>query len=191
MTVNNKRRFTRQTFAILSSSLKIDRKGLLDRIEYEIPFDNIHNKKIIQTQINNNLVITGLFFFVFSFLFLLGTAEELTVIFLSVGVIFVLTAFINRKKTVTIPTYSGDGIILYFNNKTQKEVVEFSNKIIEASNNYLMEKYGKIDRALPVEQQINNLQFLRNREIITENHYETLKNELLGRESKSAIGFGK
>ncbi|PVD50582.1 hypothetical protein DC498_19340 [Terrimonas sp.] len=191
MTFNNNRRFTRQTFDILSSSLKIDRKGLLDRIEYEIPFDNIHNKKKIQTQINNNLVITGLFFFVFSFLFLLGTAEELTVIFLSIGVIFVLTAFMNRKKTVTIATYTGDEITLYFNNKNKEDVVEFSDKIIEASNNYLMKKYGKIDRALPVEQQIDNLQFLRNREIITENHYEALKDELLGREGKSAIGFGQ
>lgn len=191
MTFNNNRRFTRQAFDILSSSLKIDRKGLLDRIEYEIPFDNIHNKKKIQTQINNNLVITGLFFFVFSFLFLLGTAEELTAIFLSIGVIFVLTAFINRKKTVTIATYTGDEITLYFNNKNKEDVVEFSDKIIEASNNYLMKKYGKIDRALPVEQQIDNLQFLRNREIITENHYEALKDELLGREGKSAIGFGQ
>jgi hypothetical protein len=191
MTFNNNRRFTRQTFDILSSSLKIDRKGLFDRIEYEIPFDNIHNRKKVQTQINNNLIITGLFFFVFSFLFLLGTAEELTAIFLSIGVIFVLAAFINRKKTVAIPTYSGDEIILYFNNKTKEKVVGFSNKIIEASNNYLMGKYGKIDRALPLEQQINNLQFLRNREIITENHYEALKNELLGREGKSTIGFGQ
>jgi hypothetical protein len=191
MTFNNNRRFTRQTFDILGSSLKIDQKGLLDQIEYEIPFDNIHNKKKIQTQINNNLVITGLFFFAFSFLFLLGTAEELTAIFLSIGVTFVLIAFINRKKTVTIATYSGGDIILYFNNKTKGEVVEFADMIIDASNNYLMKKYGKIDRALPVEQQIDNLQFLRNREIITENHYEILKNELLGREGKSAIGFGQ
>lgn len=191
MTFNNNRRFTRQTFDILGSSLKIDRKGLLDQIEYEIPFDNIHNKKKVQTQINNNLVITGFFFCAFSFLFLLGTAEELMFIFLSIGVIFVLIAFINRKKTVTIATYSGDEIVLYFNDKTKAEVVGFSEKIIEASNNYLIKKYGKIDPDLPVDQQIENLQFLRNREIISENHYEVLKDELLGRKGKSAIGFGQ
>ena len=92
---------------------------------------------------------------------------------------------------MTIATYSGGDIILYFNNKTKGEVVEFADMIIDASNNYLMKKYGKIDRAPPVEQQIDNLQFLRNREIITENHYEVLKDELLGREGKSAIGFGQ
>lgn len=191
MSFKNKRYFTKQAFDILSSSLKVERKGLFDAIEYEIAFDNIHNMKTIQKQINNNLVVTGFFFFVFSFLFLLGSSQQLTVIFLTIGVILVLMAFINRKKIITIATYAGEGVTLYFSNKNKTEVLEFANKIIEASNSYFLSKYSKIDRALPIDQQIDHLQFLRNREIITEDHFEILKNQLLGRDGISTIGFGQ
>lgn len=190
MKFHNRRYFTHQTFNILSSSLKVHKKGLLDEIEYDIPFDNIHNKKTIQTQINNNLVIVGIFFMAFSFLFLLGTAEQLAYIFFLFGTAFVVGAFINRKKVVTIPTYSGDQIVLFFSAGSKQEVIEFSEKIINASNNYLLKKYSKIDKALPIEPQIESLRFLLNREIISEHDFEILKNQVLGREGKSTIGFG-
>lgn len=186
----NNRYFTRQTFEILYSSLKIDRKRLFDQIEYEIPFDNIHNKKIIQTEINNNLLFTGIFLFAFSFLFLLGSSEHWTVILGLLGGMFVVIAFINRKKVVIIPTYSSGNIVLYFNDKNKMEVIEFTNNIVEAANKYLLNKHGKVDRSLPIEPQIESLQFLKNREIISEEHFEQLKNQLLGREGKSSIGFG-
>jgi hypothetical protein len=191
MTFYNKRYFNRQAFDILGTSVKVHKKGVFDEIEYEIPFDSVHHKKTIQTEINNNLLVTGFFFLTFSLLFLLGTAEQLTVIFFSLGLIMVVISFINRKKTVTIPSYTGQSIILYFNKNNKQEVIDFSQRIIDASNNYLLKKYSKVDRALPIEPQIEHLQFLLNREIITEEHFETLKNQLLGRNSKSSIGFGQ
>jgi len=189
MSFYNKRYFTSQTFDILDTSLKIHRKGLFDEIEFEIPFDQIHHKKMIQTQINNNLIVTGLFFMVFSFLFLLGSAREMTVILFAIGGVFVIVAFLNRRKTVTIPNYGGESITLFFDSKNKQHVVEFSKQIINASNNYLLKKYGKIDRDLPFESQIEHLKFLLNREIINENEFESLKNQLLGRAGKSSVGF--
>jgi hypothetical protein len=191
MSFHNRRYLTRQTFDILESSLKVHKKGVLDEIEYEIPFDNIHHKKTIQIQINNNMLVSGLFSAALSFLFLLGTAQQLTVIFLSIGTMLVLISFINRKKTVTIPTYAGEPIVLFFNRRNKQEVVDFSERIIDASNYYLRRKYSKIDRALPIEPQVEHLQFLLNRDIINEDRFETLKNQLLGREGKSSIGFGQ
>jgi hypothetical protein len=121
----------------------------------------------------------------------LGTAQQLTVIFLAIGFMLVLLALINRKKTITIPTYTGESIVLFFKSKNKQEVVDFSKSIIDASNNYLLRKYSKIDRALPNEPQVEHLQFLLNRDIISEGHFETLKSQLLGREGKSSIGFGQ
>ena len=43
---------------------------------------------------------------------------------------------------------------------------------------------------LPIEPQLNGIQFLRNRDIISEEDYESLKNKLLGRSNKAYIGFG-
>jgi hypothetical protein len=68
-------------------------------------------------------------------------------------------------------------------------VIDYANQIIDAANNYLLKKFSKIDRSLAIEPQIENIQFLLNREIITEEKFETLKNQLLGRENKSSIGF--
>jgi len=96
-----------------------------------------------------------------------------------------------QKKDCHHSDYAGESIILYFNNKNKKEVVDFSESVIDASNNYLLKKYSKIDKALPIAPQVEHLQFLLNRDIISEDHFETLKNQLLGRDNKSSIGFGQ
>jgi hypothetical protein len=82
---------------------------MFDAIEYEVPFDLINNKLKIQTIINNNLISVGIFLFAFSFLFQLGSRDELTVIFISFGLLFIFLPFLNRKKVITIATF--DGII--------------------------------------------------------------------------------
>ncbi len=63
MTFTNKRYFIHQTFEIHSSSLKIERRNLFESAEYEIALDRIDNKKTIETLLNSNLLITGVFFF--------------------------------------------------------------------------------------------------------------------------------
>jgi hypothetical protein len=182
---------TRQNFEIKKSSLKIDRKNMLDAVEYEIPFDHLSNKIKTQTIINNNLIIVGVFFFAFSFLFQLGTNNELTVVFLGIALIFIILPFINRKKIITISTLDGNDIELYFNKKNKQDVTDYANKIISAADNYLLIKFSKVDKALPIEPQLENIQYLLNREIITEEKFESLKNQLLGTENKKSIGFGQ
>ena len=187
----NRRYLTRQNFEIQKSSLRIERKNMFDVVEYEIPFDHLNNKIKTQIIINNNLIIVGVFFFVFSFLFQIGPNDELTAIFISIGLICIILPFINRKKVITITSLDGNNIELYFNKRNKQEVTDYANKIIKAGNEYLLNKYSKIDRSLAIEPQIENIQYLLNREIITEERFESLKNQLLGRENKSSIGFGQ
>lgn len=164
---------------------------MFDAIEYEIPFEFIHNKIKIQTIINNNLIIVGAFFILFSLLFQIGPNDELTIIFFSIGLLFIIVSFINRKKVVTMTTLDGNKIELYFTNQNKEEVVEYAHSIIKASDNFLLHKFSKIDRLLPIEPQIDNIQFLLNREIISEEKFETLKNQILGKENQTSIGFGQ
>lgn len=186
----NKRYFTRQIFEINKSSLKIERKNLFDAIEFEIPYDHVGNKIKIQTLINNNTIIVGILLMIVSFLFLLADNVEITIILFLFGVIFTVMSFINRKKMVTIATFDENNIELYFVKQNKKEVVEYANSIIAAADNFLLKKFSKIDRSLPIEPQINNIQYLLHREIINEDAFETLKNQLLGKENQSTIGFG-
>lgn len=164
---------------------------MFDAIEYEIPFDHLNNKVTTQTVINNNLIVVGIFFFFFSFLFQLGENDDLTLIFISIGLLLMIIAFLNRKRVITITTMDGNNIELYFKNDNKQEVTDYADEIIEAANNYLLKKYSKIDRALPIEPQIENIQYLLNREIITDENFESLKNQLLGKDNISAIGFGQ
>ena len=191
MNFQNSRYFTRQQFEIKKSSLKIERKNIFDAIEFEIPFDLINNKIKIQTLINNNLIFTGLFIFFIGALFSLGSNEELMVILLSVGFLFIVIAFLGRKKVISIFTMEENGIELFFTQKNKEEVIAYSNKIINASNNFLLKKYSKVDRSLPIEPQLDNFQFLLNRDIISDDDFETLKNQLLGIENKISIGFAQ
>ena len=70
-------------------------------------------------------------------------------------------------------------------------MTHYANEIISASENYLLKKYSKVDRTLPIEPQLENIQYLLNREIITEEKFESLKIQLLGTENKKSIGFGQ
>lgn len=191
MAFYNKRYLTSQNFEIKKSSLKIDRKNMFEAIEYEIPFDHLGNKIKIQTIVNNNLIFIGIFFFVFSFLFQLGTNGELTIIFLAIGLIFIILPFINRKKVISVPTLDGNNVELYFKSSNKKQVTEYAYEIIAAADNYLLKKFGKVDRTLPIEQQLENIQYLLNREIISDEKFDSLKNQLLGTENKKSIGFGQ
>ncbi len=185
----NNRYFTRQQFEIKNSSLKIIRKNIFDAIEYEIPFDLVNNKIEIKTIINNNLIVTGFFILFIGFLFLFGSNDELMVILIMAGLLLIASAFLGRKNLVTISTMEENGIALFFTKRNKEQVVAYSNEIINASNNFLLKKYSKVDRSLPIEPQLYNLQFLLNREIITDESFENLKNQLLGTENKTSIGF--
>ncbi len=189
MIINNRRNFIKQKLEIKKSSIKINRKSLFEEVEYEISFEQLDNKKKVQVQTNSNLFFTGIFFFVFGLFFLAGSIIEMTAICTLIAIVLMMVAFVDKKRVVTIATYQGENINLYFTAKNKEKVIEFVDQIFDAANAFLLNKYGKIDRALPIEPQLDNLQFLRNKEIISEEEYETLKNQLLGRENKSYIGF--
>ncbi len=190
MELQTKRYFKTQHIEILNKGLKINTKNLFESAEYELSFDHIENKRKVQTTINSNLLILGIFFFAFSFIFQLGSSDELTIIFLIISVIFIIVGMFTRKKYVSITSYEGENIELYFNNKNREEVINFADKIIESQNKYFLNLYGKIDKDLPTDTQLEGIKFLKNREIISEEEYGNLKDQLLGRNNKNSIGFG-
>jgi len=60
---------------------------------------------------------------------------------------------------------------------TKKEMEDFIAEILKRSRKVLLDKFGKIDPDLPEETQINNLYWLKNRGLISEDKYEELKQE--------------
>ena len=167
MTFNNRRYFTKQEFEIKKTSLKISKKTFFDEVEYETSLEQIDNKKKVEVRTNSNLFFLGLFVFGIGIFFLSGSIIEMTAICTVICIVLVIAAFIDKKRVITIASYQGENIILYFNSRNKEEVIEFVEHIFQASNAFLLNKYSKIDRALPVEPQLDNIQFLRNREVIS------------------------
>ena len=192
MKLQTRQFFKTQEVEILRTSLKIERKSLLDYLEYEIPFENIHNKKKVQAKTNDNLLVISFALLIVGLLFFLfGSNTALSSFFFICGTSFLALALVLRKKTVTIPTYDNNNIEIPFNNRNKPTVVKFSSRIIEASNQFLLNKYGKIDKALPLDGQLSKIEFLRDREILTDEEFDNLKNQLLARENKGQVGFGR
>jgi len=190
MTFTNRRYFTQQVFDIKKSSVIVNKKTLFEELEYEISFEQLDNKKKTEIKTNNNMFVTGFFFFVFGMFFLFGSIDEAAAICGIIAVTLIFTSFLDKKRTMTVATYNGKNLILYFTKRNREEVNNFIEQLFEAANMFLLNKYKKIDKALPIEPQLNNIQFLRNREIISEEEYEVLIDQLYGRDNKSSIGFG-
>jgi hypothetical protein len=132
----------------------------------------------------------ALFGFSFGVIFAMaGNAEILAILFLISGIMFVI-GLITQRKYIQINTFTEGTLELKFTNKSEQEVREFADKIINTTNKYLVEKYSKVDKDLPIENQIDNLNFLKNKDLIDDKKFEELKNILIGRKSdEKTIGF--
>ncbi len=75
-------------------------------------------------------------------------------------------------------------IELYDDNPSRIEMKEFLDQLKKSASDYLKFKYATIDRDLPVEGQIQNLNWLKSRNILTEEEYEQIKLKLTGTRSE-------
>jgi len=68
-------------------------------------------------------------------------------------------------------------LTFFQNSPTVEEAEKFVNELIKRSRLLLVEKYGKIDPDLPEDTMMNQLNWLKNRNIISEQRYEQLKRD--------------
>jgi hypothetical protein len=198
MDLHQRKLFTVREFSFKENGLHLKVKNLASSYEVEIPFEEINLKKIIrQKKTDSVIIIVGIFFgliFILNFIFrIIGNS---TLSWDAIIVLFVFTAlsgliaYINTKKQILLPT-SNNGLLEIYDGRPSKEISEkFIFDLTSKSNIYLKNKYGKIDRDLPVEPQLANLVWLKEREILNNDEFEDLKNNLLGKRNNiNPIGF--
>lgn len=93
-------------------------------------------------------------------------------------VFFLALTILSRKHMLYITTLSGYLIDFYDRNPSKEAMEEFLKTLKTKTFAYLKEKYAIIDIDLPVEKQIENLNFLKERNVITEIEYKALKENL-------------
>ena len=166
--------------------------------EVEIQFEEINLKKVIrQKKVDIIIIVVGLFFgviFLVNLILKVFDKSDITwgviILLFSFTVLSGLIAYVNLKRQILIPT-SNSGLLDIFDGRPTKEATDnFIHYLTLRSNIYLKHKYGSIDRDLPIEPQLTNLMWLKEREILNETEFEELKNKLLGRNDKTnPIGF--
>ncbi len=66
-------------------------------------------------------------------------------------------------------------ISFFMNSPSKLEVETFVEEVVQRTKRILLDKYGRIDPDLPEDTQMNQLNYLKNRDLISEELYEQLK----------------
>lgn len=158
----------------------------LNAKEIFIPFDDILPDAITRETKTSSLFLwittaSGLIFCLALWdIFRIPFAIYMLMVFFSglLFAVFLLLTIFSRKYMLYITTLSGYLIDFYDKNPSEEAMDEFLETLKTKTFSYLKEKYAVIDIDLPVENQIENLNFLKERNVITEKEYEALKEKL-------------
>ncbi len=160
--------------------------NFLNAKEIFIPFDEIIPDAITRETKTSKLYLwlTITFGLIFGLalldIFKITFAIYMVVVFF-VGLLFaffLLLTIVSRKHMLYISTLNGYLIDFYDKNPGKEAIEKFLETLKTKTFTYLKEKYAIIDIDLPVEKQIENLNFLKERNVITEKEYEALKEKL-------------
>jgi len=187
--IETNRFFKKNSIELLDSHMLVKKSSPFETSEFELSYDQIENKKSIETKVNFGLLVISSLAGILGFLFLFGNKDEVTIGFFSISILVLLIAFVTKLKMIIIKSYDGSNIELFYTSKNKEDIITFSDKIISSSNDYVLRKFSKIDRDLPIDTQLQNLIFLRDRDLLSGEKFEHLKNQLLGKDTKSNIGY--
>jgi len=190
--LDNRRFISLQKIEILRNKILISRKTIFNYIEYEVLLEDIDNKKQVKKEVNHGFMAIALMtFLIGAIVGFLGDGAVCAFLLL-VSLVFVIVGFLTRKGCVILYSHSEGIIELWFTSKNEQNIRKFADKIIDASNTYLLNKYSNVDKDLPLENQIERLEYLKNRELLDDEKFEHLKNTLLGkRTTDESVGFRK
>ncbi|WP_165748749.1 hypothetical protein [Cellulophaga sp. Z1A5H] len=170
---------------IKETELLIKEKYLLSSKEKTIDIESIGHQKLIETHSRKGLNIIGSCFVLVALtcwitpFFNENPNDELDVLIW--GGIFMLVLGITCFKAPmdNTLTLSGGYVNLRFflDSPSKKEVEIFVDTLIKLSKEKIKAKYSRIDADLPEETFMNQLNWLLNNKLISENEYTEKKNE--------------
>jgi len=112
--------------------------------------------------------------------------------FLTIGlfsVAFFALAKITITKSFHLYLTSGHFLVFIRNKPDEYSVDQFIKELQLTIKNYLIKKYGTVDKDLPIEGQLNNLMWLKNSGHLSEEEFNERKDKLLKYRSDQKIGF--
>lgn len=186
MILKQKQGGKRKEFELLNNTtLRIMEKDSGELKEWTVNLDSIGYNLIYQSATRKRAYIMSSFlaaFLVFITISLfmsddfIGNLPVVIGSYLILGFIIALSAIAPLKKEIHL--VGGNVNLTFFQGSPSKEEVnEFISEMIRLSKQQLLNKYAKIDPELPEETMYNQLHWLKNRDLITEEEYNELKSE--------------
>ncbi len=136
------------------------------------------------------MIAAGFMVFIFGIVFNMADGVGVFAIFTAISVMLALTRLLTKRCKIIISAYSKEPLIIDFQNRNEDQIRAFSDRIIDKAREYIVNKHSRVDRDLPIENQLESIAFLRNNDLIDEARFIELKNILIGiGKNKKPIGF--
>jgi hypothetical protein len=186
MILKQKQGGKRKEFELINNTaLRVCEKQSGERKEWTVNLETIGNNLIYQEATRKRLYIMASFlgaFLVFITVALImsdditGNLPVVIVSYLIFGFVITMSLLSPLKKEIHLV---GGAVNLTFfqDSPSQEEVNRFIREIIRLSRQLLLNKYARIDADLPEDTMMTQLNWLKNRDLISEEEYSGLKSE--------------
>jgi len=200
MKLKQRKLFLRKDITLVNNSVKIKNNNLTSSEEIVISLEDIDTNKIVyQKKTDNLMLIVTIFFGVFFLINIFNpenyASEEddssgVFIFLFFMSFISGVITFIKSKNIILIPTMHNGYLEIFRAKPNKKEVDDFISELSLKINVSLKNKYGKLDLDMPIEPQLMNISWLKEREVISELEFEQMKSELISlRKDQNKIGF--
>ena len=170
-------------FTLLEDRIQVETKSLAKNEKYDVMFENLGSNLSYQS---DSTVLGKIFFYIclavpiiLTVAVILGSQIETGTLIFNYILWFGL-ALLNFLKKSQDDVFLVGGIqsmVLFRNVPTENEVMNFINTIKSAQKKYMIEKYTKVDVDIPQDLFFARLQWLKEREILNESEYTTIKKD--------------
>lgn len=174
------RPYFRQEFEISDGKLKVLQEAPFLKECIEIPFEEIAGNKLIpREEFNRNLVTFSTLLFVVLcaklYFQIFGDKQDygVTVFVLCLFCFFSFLVYFTRKKSLVL--VASTKRVEFFEESPDKATVHtFIQELQAQSKKYLLYKYAKMDERIPPEEQLEQVNWLRDRNVITPQEHQQL-----------------
>jgi len=186
MILKQKQGGKRKEFELINNTeLRIKEKQSGELKEWTVKLDMIGHNLVYQEATRKRFYIMSSFLVAFLIFITIalymsddftGNLPVVIGSYIIIGLIIALSLLSPLKKEIHL--VGGNVNLTFFKeNPSAEEVKTFITEIIRLSKQQLLNKYAKIDPELPEETVFTQLNWLKNRDLLTEEEYQDLKNE--------------
>lgn len=200
MELHQKRGFQTRKIRLTNGGIKFYYKSLSEEGEH-----TISHEELILNRISRKKEIELTYPAITAIIFLIGTGILISTmnstgdksfgyfwagLFLLVStILFLIYRLMGISKLIFIPLSNNRRINLLQDVPDRKTVDDFLEQLTQEQSAFLKLKYGDVNSKLPIDIQLDQLQWLLNRDIITIQEFGQLRKKLTGNEYSGSIGF--